>query len=191
MLTRMGGIARRCQWRRGIAKAPLQQPNGLVAQFSQAAQRRWRFGLGKEFQQDRSERDFPQRPHERMASRTTEAAGSRRGANRGSKESGIPEEAGEFESGALALFAALAGHSNEIWRAVRCFGFTGARKIGSNGRADRKIRAVADFGRRVRVHMGVINQIEHGLGSNAGVWIFQQPFDGRPDDASPAARGWR
>jgi hypothetical protein len=75
----------------------------------------------------------------------------------------------------LALFAALAGHSNQdLASGFDALGFTGTRKIGSNGRADRKIRAVADFRKEGEgVHMRVINQIEHRFGSNAGVWILQ------------------
>jgi hypothetical protein len=48
--------------RGGIAELPPQQSDGLVAQFGQGLRGvAGEFGFGKEFQQDRSQRDCPQR----------------------------------------------------------------------------------------------------------------------------------
>src|SRR6266850_4248657 len=91
------------------------------------------------------------------------------------------EEARNFHAVSLAFLATLARHF--IKNLARCFKalrFTGTREIGGHGGAHGKISAVSKFcQKREGINVGVVNEVEHGFGSNAVVGVFQQGFDGR------------
>ena len=101
-----------------------------------------------------------------------------------SRNSEFAEEVRQFPARAFAFFAALVGHSyQDLVGGLNVLGFARTRKIGGHPRANAKICVVADFGKKVQgIHVGVVNEVEHGLSPNPGIGIFQQSFDGGPHE---------